>query len=148
MTINQNDSTDSLINLIDLMLINNRFQSSFVMGHLLIEEIAKKTITIVPNIYSNRINRMTHMELIKALYDLKYLKSCELRLLISINLMRNKLVHDLAYSPKRQELKGLFLQAKSVFFEYADGFSAGLHFLQSISLIATNCQFLLNSSRR
>jgi hypothetical protein len=78
---------------------------------------------------------LSHFELISALSDLGYINNKEKIVLLEINKIRNQFTHDITFFPSVAEIKILFKNAQSAFFEFYEGFSRGLNKLDGIELI-------------
>ena len=102
------------------------FISSFIMGHLVIEFLLLRIIEISsPNLVTFA-ESLNHHKLIQLVSGLGLISDDVKETLLSINGMRNKIVHDISFVPTVQEYKNILLQAQRAFSDMSDGISQSL----------------------
>ena len=104
----------------------NSFISSFITGHLMIEFLLIKIVEVSSPKLSDFAESLNHQKLIQLVSGLGLISDDVTETLLSINRMRNKLVHDISFMPTIQEYKQILLLAQRAFSDMTDGISQAL----------------------
>ena len=105
----------------ETFLTESPFLSHFIKGHLMLEFLMLKCVEITFPEKMNHVEKLTHFKLIIFLYDNKIIPLKLKDILISINRMRNKFAHNIAYEPSISEYEEILLEAKSFSQDMTDG---------------------------
>lgn len=102
------------------------FLTGFIVGHLVLESLMKKAVAKYDQGLGNYANKLKFSGLAGLCFEVGIFTKSQQTTMTAINNMRNKLAHNLEYSPSRQELKALFELASNSFSDMTDGLSQGI----------------------
>lgn len=100
--------------------------SSFISGHLMIEFMLIKLVEIDSSKLSVCENKITHCRLIQLANGLDLISDEQTEVLMGINIIRNKFADNIAYRPNIEEVKALFVKAKTCFKDLNSGLIQGI----------------------
>ncbi len=118
--------------LAEKILIHGDLLSTYLRGHLMIEFLQVKIMSIKSDKYSKSIGNISYFKLTNTMYDLQYINEDEKKIFIEINKIRNKFAHDIEFYPSVAEMRKLFESAQSTFLEFFEGFNRGLEGLDKV----------------
>ncbi|MBN2640912.1 MAG: hypothetical protein JXR78_04625 [Victivallales bacterium] len=129
----------------DLFIRNpNSLISTYILGHLQIEFLLVKIIEIHnANLYTFSLS-LTHQKLIELAWGLKLINSNQKKALLEINRIRNKLAHDITFTPSVKEIIDLYLLAQDAFSDMTDGIAQGLEELKGKEVITEEFEMYLS----
>lgn len=104
----------------------NRLQSVLLPGHLAIEFLLRKLISQYDPRLSKLSDDLNHARLIELNLELENITNEQRNVLVTINSLRNKLAHQLTFSPTIEELVPLWVAASKAFSDMTDGIEQGL----------------------
>ncbi|EJS2611610.1 MULTISPECIES: hypothetical protein [Vibrio] len=112
---------------------NSDFLSGFVVGHLVLESLMKKAVAKYDQGLGNYADKLKFSGLVGLCFEVGIFTKPQQTTMNAINKMRNKLAHNLEYTPSRQELKAVFELASDSFSDISDGISQGIDTLSDPS---------------
>lgn len=115
--------------LYEKMVEDRPILGSFLSGHLAIEYLLRKLISIYDPALTKISDDLTHARLIDLNYDIGTINQTRRDVLRMINKMRNKFAHEISYQPKLDDLKQILLAASLAFTDLTDGIAQGLEAL-------------------
>ena len=110
---------------------NSDFLTGFIVGHLVLESLLKAEISRADSNVGRFSNRLVFASVVDLCQEMNIIKSDQAGTLRAINKMRNNLAHNLRYEPTRNEVKDLFIKAKSTFSDMTDGLDQGIETLSN-----------------
>lgn len=120
------DNVESFSDLYQHVTDGNRLLSALLPGHLAIEFLLRKLVFQYDPKLSKLSDGLNHARLIELNLELENITLEQRNVLVSINSLRNKLAHQLTFSPKIDELKPLWIAAAKAFSDMTDGIDQGL----------------------
>lgn len=100
---------------------SNNFISTFIFGHLWVEFLLVNIVKVHKPKLGQFAESLNHKKLIELVFGLELINEKHFVSLKSINSMRNKLAHNIAYEPSVKEFKILILTAQKAFSDMTDG---------------------------
>ena len=98
----------------------------FLSGHLTVEFMLRKLVGQYDTKLAALAQNMKHFQLIDINGQIGTITESQKDVLISINQMRNRLAHQITYSPTVTEMKSIWIAAASAFSDLTDGISQGI----------------------
>lgn len=112
----------------------------FLSGHLAIEYLLRKLITIYDPALGRISDELSHAKLLALNADVGTITGKQREVLTRINKIRNRFAHEILYEPTVDELRELFDLAAVAFTDLTDGISQGVEELAT----STDVQSLEN----
>lgn len=131
----EKDNVESFTDLYRHITSENRFISALLPGHLAIEFLLQKLVEQYDPKLSRLSNSLSHARLIELNLHLGNITADQRSVLVAINTLRNKLAHQLTFSPTVEELKPLWRSASKAFSDFTDGIDQGLGALEVASSV-------------
>jgi hypothetical protein len=107
-------------------LTDRQWLGPFLSGHLMVEFMLRRLVSQYDQKLTPLAERMRHLELIELNYQIGTIRDDQRSVLISINQMRNRLAHQITFSPSINDMKALWQEAAGAFSDLTDGISQGL----------------------
>lgn len=98
----------------------------FLSGHLAIEYLLRKLITIYDPALGRIADELSHAKLLALNADVGTITGKQRDVLMRINKIRNRFAHEILYEPTVDELRELFDLAAASFTDLTDGISQGV----------------------
>lgn len=98
----------------------------FLSGHLAIEYLLRKLITIYDPALGRISDELSHAKLLALNADVGTITGKQREVLTRINKIRNRFAHEILYEPTVDELRELFDLAAAAFTDLTDGISQGV----------------------
>lgn len=95
-------------------------------GHLAIEYLLRKLITIYDPALGRISDELSHAKLLALNADVGTITGKQREVLTRINKIRNRFAHEILYEPTVDELRELFDLAAAAFTDLTDGISQGV----------------------
>lgn len=118
------------------------FISAYILGHLMVEFLLVKIITIHSPELSKFAKELNHSKLIHLVHGLGLLSDDQKLALLAVNRMRNRLAHEITYTPTVSDFRNLFVLAARGFSDFTDGLEQGLGELESKESLAECDNFI------
>lgn len=100
--------------------------AAFLSGHLAIEYLLRKLITIYDPALGRISDELSHAKLLALNADVGTITGKQREVLTRINKIRNRFAHEILYEPTVDELRELFDLAAVAFTDLTDGISQGV----------------------
>lgn len=110
--------------------------SAFLSGHLVVEYLLRKLISIYDPALARLAADMNHARLISLNADLGTISEKQREVLVRINKTRNRFAHEIVYEPNAGELREIFSLAADAFTDLTDGIAQGIDELANCSDVA------------
>ncbi|WP_373354503.1 hypothetical protein [Pseudoroseicyclus sp. CXY001] len=114
----------------------NELLGAFLPGHLAIEFLLRKLLVQYDAKLERLGDQLTHARLVQLCSDIGIINGPQREVLLSINTMRNKLAHQITYTPTIDELRELWSHAARAFSDLSDGISKGIESLAEEGIVA------------
>jgi hypothetical protein len=111
------------------------FLSDFVTGHLVLEYLLRKIVSMYDPALSRIANDLNHFRLITLNADIGSINEREREALVRINTIRSKLAHQITYEPTLEEFKEIFRLCECAFSDLTDGIVQGKQELDSAQAV-------------
>lgn len=131
----KNRNIGSFTDLYQHVANGNRLFSALLPGHLAIEFLLRKLIFQYDPNLTKLADELNHARLINLNFEIGNISKDQKDVLISINSLRNKLAHQLTFTPKIEELKLLWAAAAKAFSDLTDGIDQGLNALSRAKIV-------------
>lgn len=126
---------ENFTELYERVVNGNSFFSNLLPGHLAIEFLLRKIIVQYDPNLLRFADSLNHARLISLCFEIGCITSAQKSVLLSINTLRNKLAHQLTYTPSINELKSIWQGAAAAFSDMTDGIDQGLAALRCAKTI-------------